>query len=261
MTGIYKIENLVNNKVYIGQAINIENRWKGHKKDLRNNYHCNKHLQSAWDKYGEENFKFEIIEECEEDNLTEREQYWIDFYGGLNSSNNYNKRDASSKGGLSEESKLKVSNANKGKVLGPLKEETKQKISKALKGRPAHNKGIPITEETRKKISEANKGKPKYRTPEQIEKHQQAMLGHIPWNKGLTKNTSEIIAKYSNKLKNNIGHSHIVSNKAKEKIRQANIGRIVITNGSIKKRIYPEQFEFYKEQGFYKFTYKNDISK
>ena len=261
MTGIYKIENLANGKIYIGQAINIENRWKGHKKELKNNKHCNKHLQNAWNKYGKENFNFEIIEECEEDKLTEREQYWIDFYGGLNSSNNYNKRNASPKGHLSEESKLKVSRANKGKVLGPLKEETKQKISKALKGRHAHNKGIPITEETRKKISEANKGKTKTKTLEQIEKHKKAMLGHVPWNKGLTKDTSIIIANYSKKLKGKPGNSYNQSEEAKEKIRQANIGRIVITNNIIKKRIYPEQFDFYKSQGFYRFTYKNDRSK
>lgn len=261
MTGIYKIENLINGKVYIGQAINIKHRWKGHKKELIYNTHCNKHLQNAWNKYKEENFKFEVIEECEENKLTEREQYWIDYYGGLNSSNNYNKKDAGNKGHLSEESKLKVSRANKGKKLGPLKEETKQKISKALKGRPAHNKGIPMLEETKRKLSEANKGKPKPKTMEQIEKHRQSMLGHIPWNKGLTKDTSEIIANYSEKLKGKSGRYYNQTEEAKEKIRQANIGRIVITNGIIKKRIYPEQFDFYKSQGFYRFTYKNNFSK
>lgn len=257
MTGIYKIENLVNGKVYIGQAVDIGNRCKNHKKALKNNVHINKHLQNSWNKYREENFKFEVIEECTEAELTKREQYWIDFYGGLNSSSNYNKRDASSKGHLSEESKLKVSKANKGKILGPLKEETKQKISIALKGRPAHNKGVPMLVETRKKISESSKGKCKPRTPEQIEKHRQSMLGKIPWNKGLTKYNNEIIANYSKKLKGKLGNHYNQTEEAKEKIRQANIGRIVITNGTIKKRIYPEQFDFYKSQGFYKFTYKN----
>ena len=257
MTGIYKIENLVNNKVYIGQAVNINNRWKGHLKELKHNNHTNRHLQNAWNKYGEENFKFDIIEECEEDKLTEREQYWIDYYGGLNSSDNYNKRDASSKGHLSEESKLKVSRANKGKILGPLKEETKQKISRALKGRPAHNKGISVSKEIKDKISKANKGKPKSKTAAQIEKHRQAMLGKPAWNKGLTKETDERIAKYANSLKGRRGNSYKQTKDAIERIRQANIGRIVITNGAIRKRIYPEQFDFYKSQGFYKFTYKD----
>ena len=89
MIGIYSITNLVNNKVYVGSSTNINHRFITHKSRLRNNIHCNKHLQNAWNKYGEENFKFEVIEECEEDKLTEREQYWIDFYGGMNCSNNY----------------------------------------------------------------------------------------------------------------------------------------------------------------------------
>ena len=77
MTGIYKIENLVNEKVYIGQAVNISRRWNEHKFHLKNNNHFNKHLQNAWNKYGEKNFKFEPIEECLEIELDEKEIYWI----------------------------------------------------------------------------------------------------------------------------------------------------------------------------------------
>lgn len=81
MIGIYGIINLINDKKYIGSSINIRHRFITHKCYLRKNIHSNKHLQSAWNKYGEENFKFELIEECEEDKLIEREQYWIDYYG------------------------------------------------------------------------------------------------------------------------------------------------------------------------------------
>ena len=79
MIGIYKITNKVNYKVYIGQSINIEERWKHHKL-----YYSNKKLKEyntkfyrAIRKYGIENFDFEIIEECPIELLNEREKYWI----------------------------------------------------------------------------------------------------------------------------------------------------------------------------------------
>lgn len=79
MIGIYKIVNIQNNFLYIGSAININRRWNYHKSYLKRNKHFNKKLQNAWNKYGEENFQFEIVEECEKEKLIEREQYWIDF--------------------------------------------------------------------------------------------------------------------------------------------------------------------------------------
>lgn len=77
MIGIYKITNLTNNKVYIGQSINILKRFRDHKQiafDKRS--HCYDYpLYRAIRKYGIENFKFEIIEEVTKDLLTIREQY------------------------------------------------------------------------------------------------------------------------------------------------------------------------------------------
>ena len=75
--GIYKIKNLINDKVYIGQSVDVEKRWSTHKAELKNNYHHNIHLQNAWNKYGEENFEFSIIEECYTNQLNQREIYWI----------------------------------------------------------------------------------------------------------------------------------------------------------------------------------------
>ena len=60
--GIYKIENKINHKIYIGQSNDIETRWTHHKWELNNHKHSNNHLQKAWDKFGEENFIFEIVE-------------------------------------------------------------------------------------------------------------------------------------------------------------------------------------------------------
>lgn len=90
MIGIYKIENQVNGKIYIGQSINIEQRWYNHRNELNGNRHCNRHLQNSWNKHGEKNFKFEIIEECTLDNIDEKEIYWISYYNSTNIFNGYN---------------------------------------------------------------------------------------------------------------------------------------------------------------------------
>ena len=61
MRGIYKIENKVNRKVYIGESLDIEVRWIKHIEDLNNNKHHSYKLQSDWNKYGDNNFEFTII--------------------------------------------------------------------------------------------------------------------------------------------------------------------------------------------------------
>ena len=75
--GVYKIKNIVNDKFYIGSSKDIKNRWKQHKDQLRANKHGNAYLQNAWNKYGEKNFTFEVIEECEPSIQFEREQYYL----------------------------------------------------------------------------------------------------------------------------------------------------------------------------------------
>jgi group I intron endonuclease len=79
ITGIYQILNLTNNKKYIGSSANYLSRRKAtHLYYLRKNCHPNIYLQRAWNKYGEQNFRFEILEKCEPDKCIEREQYYID---------------------------------------------------------------------------------------------------------------------------------------------------------------------------------------
>lgn len=72
MCGIYKITNLQNNKIYIGQSLNIEQRWQRH---LNSKDESAIHL--AIQKYGKENFSFSIIEECQPEELNQKEIYWI----------------------------------------------------------------------------------------------------------------------------------------------------------------------------------------
>ena len=65
-TGVYQIKNIVNGKIYIGSAsskFGFNSRWSRHVFDLKNGKHHSKHLQSSWDKYGSDKFKFEILEE------------------------------------------------------------------------------------------------------------------------------------------------------------------------------------------------------
>lgn len=86
--GVYAIRNIVNGKVYIGSASNISKRWSRHRKDLRSNEHRNRHLQAAWNLYGEDSFEFIIIELT--DRLTEREQHWMDITGCCDRFRGYN---------------------------------------------------------------------------------------------------------------------------------------------------------------------------
>jgi len=77
-SGIYKILNIKNNKFYIGSSKDLNKRWIQHKSNLKNNNHINVILQRSWNKYGKNSFVFDIIEECKENMLLEREQYYID---------------------------------------------------------------------------------------------------------------------------------------------------------------------------------------
>ena len=92
-TGIYKITNLDNGKMYVGQAIDIYDRWDSHIRKLKSGNHDNSYLQNSWNLHGKEKFKFDILELCDYTELDEREIYWIDklkTYKYRNDSNGYN---------------------------------------------------------------------------------------------------------------------------------------------------------------------------
>lgn len=116
--GIYVITNTVNNKRYIGQSHNIQWRWWMHRYQLRRGTQINRHLQSAWNKYGEEAFTFSILELCPENKLNEREIYWIEYFQTTNNLFGYN---IMSGGGASR--------------ARPMSDEARKHISDALKGK------------------------------------------------------------------------------------------------------------------------------
>ena len=78
--GIYKIENKINGKIYIGQSVNIERRWKDHR--VRSKYK-NEILYDDIREYGIENFNWIIIEECNKTELKNKEKYYIKLYNSL----------------------------------------------------------------------------------------------------------------------------------------------------------------------------------
>lgn len=84
MPYIYKITNLINQKIYIGKTTTtIEKRWKEHWQDSIKSNISNRPLYKAFNKYGKENFKIEQLEECPIDELNDKEVYWIEKLGSF----------------------------------------------------------------------------------------------------------------------------------------------------------------------------------
>lgn len=79
MIGIYKIQNKLNQKIYIGQSVNIERRFREHCNPAKAKT-SGSPIDYAINKTGKENFTFEVIEECAQEELNDRETYWIKYY-------------------------------------------------------------------------------------------------------------------------------------------------------------------------------------
>ena len=80
MIGIYGIKNKVNGKIYIGQSIEIERRYKDHMRDLKKKRHANAHLSNSFNIYGENSWELIVLEECEKEQLSLKEEKWINSF-------------------------------------------------------------------------------------------------------------------------------------------------------------------------------------
>lgn len=136
-TGIYLLINKINGKKYFGQTIDLERREKQY---FNQGAFPNDHLKNSFNKYGKENFEFQIIKYCKEKYLDRFEKLYIRVYDTQNREKGYNKES----GG----------NLNK-----HLSDETKQKLSESHKGQEPWNKDKPCSEKTKEKISETLTGR------------------------------------------------------------------------------------------------------
>lgn len=165
-SGIYCILNMVNNKKYIGASKQIQQRLSEHKCNLIKNRHQNIYLQRAWNLYGGNNFKFEIVFKCDILELDRAEKIFIKRYKTNCRNHGYNFEDGGGAGKLiSDETRRKMSRSHTG-----LKQTEEHKRNAA-----ATKIGIKRKPETIKKMSESQKGY--IPTEETIEKLRLSHLG------------------------------------------------------------------------------------
>jgi group I intron endonuclease len=99
-SGIYTITCTSSGKMYVGLTTNFQERWSNHKTTLRKGTHRNSYLQRVWNKYGESNFLFEILEECSEDFLFSQEHYWCNMLSSHDKRYGFNFRPTSPYGNV-----------------------------------------------------------------------------------------------------------------------------------------------------------------
>jgi group I intron endonuclease len=155
-SNIYVFTNKINGKQYVGQTINIEDRYKQHRKDAKNkDKRPNSIFYKAIRKYGFDSFDFKVLEtDIDISKIHEREKFWIKELNTMKP-NGYNLTEGG-EGTFgyrhTEESKKRMSEMRKGVPGKPKSEDVKKYLSELYKGRK-------LSEEQKKKISESKKGK------------------------------------------------------------------------------------------------------
>lgn len=235
-SGIYTITNLLDNKIYVGYATNFRKRKGDHISNLRKNKHKNIHLQRAFNRDGESNFKIELLEECSKENLIEREDFWCKKLNTHTDKFGYNLLGTGEKGLIqhSDETKQKMSNLKLGYKCS---EEHCKNIGLA-------KKGISLSEEHKEKLKiktyDANK--------RGIKKLNEGKVKEIVFliNQGIK--TSVIAKQFNvdrhviskikyNKMWNFIDKGYIKQNKSKYSIKQINLVRQRLLEGKVIKEI------------------------
>lgn len=171
---IYKIRNVTNQHYYIGSTVDSRKRFWEHRKDLRLGVHVCIRLQRAWDKYGEDCFKFEVIEQlASREELYPTEQKWLNEHYGTDYCYNVSPNADSPMRNASPEMRARLS--AKAKAWAAIHghpregtshtEENRARISEGRTGKttgPDHYRyGKTVSLEVRKKIGDTQRGKPK----------------------------------------------------------------------------------------------------
>jgi group I intron endonuclease len=222
---IYRIRNVVNQKFYVGSTINMKERVRTHRSRLRGNRHHSPHLQAAWNKYGEECFVFEVIEEIASvEALQAAEDVWLAEHVGRAHCYNKSRYSATPMRGIAKEDhpsyQRPKTDAERAAISASVRklyaggfnpriglqhtEETKANISAKVQTALAEGRGgrfIPSAE-TRLRMSQSLKGnqnaKGHVRTEEHRQKLSDANRGNKNWL-GKT-HTAESKAKISRRV-------------------------------------------------------------
>ena len=181
--GIYKVTNKINGKVYIGQSVDIGRRWRQHMTAEDDIY-----FHKAIQKYGVENFEWEVIEKCKKSELDERESYWIEYYDSFN----------------------KGYNCTKGGDGGPVMHGSDH---------PNWKGGISLDPEYSKQYREANKEKRKEYYEENKEKEKERSKEYYAVNKEKMKEKMKEYRETNKEKIKEYNKQYYEENKKKEKER------------------------------------------
>lgn len=220
--GIYEIRHKSSGKVYVGSAMSFKKRFATHLCQLKAGKHHSKKLQNAWNKYGEAEFEFRIIEiVADSKNIIPREQFWLDATNCAGSDGFNIRPTAGSPLGtkmsatsrekirraklgtvVSKETRLKLSNANRGRVCS---QETRAKISQKKTGVPASTAsvdamriarlGATTSDQTKQKQRIARLGK--INSPETIQKMKRKKSPESIAKREATKKANRLAAQVS----------------------------------------------------------------
>lgn len=214
--GIYRIQSIIKpERIYVGSSIHITKRWWTHNNDLLKRRHPNRKLQNHFNKYGEGDLAYTVVCECNEGDLLDMEQKYIDEWDPYF---NIGKTARSPMLGRThtEEARAKIGKASIGRqgALGykctPEQVETRRK-----------NSMRPCKDETKSKIGQANGGKKQ--TLEQIENNRRLRLEYFKTHPSPRKG---VVLSDSTRIKISEGHKGLKrSGETKDKMRESHLGK------------------------------------
>lgn len=169
-SGIYKLTNIINGKIYVGESTDLYLRKHQHQYCLDNNCHTNLHLRNSVAKHGKDNFVFSVIEYCPPEALREREIYWILYLKSTNSEYGYNKSVGRDLTTLLKEVRDRIRASLKGRKRPEVGIKTGESLRNGYKnGRlKVWNKGLTLTDEQKKPFKECSKGIPRIKNREPV---------------------------------------------------------------------------------------------